>query len=60
MSKFYLGASKMLLDELNLIQSLCLIRLFKWKTLVIGSSMVKFIDFSFEYVHIESLVDYTF
>ena len=50
----------MLLDELNLIQSLCLIRLFKWKTLVIGSSMVYFIDFSFESFHIESLVDYTF
>ena len=60
LSKFYLGASKMLLDELDLIQSLCLIRLFKWKTFVIGSSMVKFIDFSFESFHIESLVDYTF
>lgn len=60
MSKFHLGASKMLLDELDLIRSLCLIRLFKWKTLVIGSSMVNLIDFSLEYFHIESLVDYTF
>lgn len=50
----------MLSDELDLIRSLCLIRLFKWKTLVIGSSMVYFIDFSFESFHIESLVDYTF
>ena len=60
MSKFYLGASKMLSDELDLIRSLCLIRLFKWKTLVIRSSMVNLIDVSLEYFHIESLGYYTF
>ena len=50
----------MLSDELDLIRSLCLIRLFKWKTLVIRSSMVNLIDVSLEYFHIESLGYYTF
>ncbi len=60
LSKVHLEAYKKLLFELDLIRSLCLVGLFKWKSLVTGSSIDNLIDFSLEYFHIESLVDYTF
>lgn len=60
LSKVHLEAYKKLLFELDLIRSLCLVGLFKWKSLVIGSSMDNLTAFSLEYFHIESLVHYTF
>ena len=60
LSKIYLEAYKKLLYELDLIRSLCLVGLFKWKSLVTGSSIDNLIAFFLEYFHIESLVHYTF